>query len=130
MALPVNSICPGRMRFLSLILQEWRLDCTFIPRNSQQARDALTRLFVNGIRREGAQIATAAPHANVHLKEIAMNSSMKDKTEGTLHQMKGAIKEKVGQVTDNPKLTTEGHVEKVAGIVQEKIGEIKAVLDK
>ncbi len=59
-----------------------------------------------------------------------MNSSMKDKTEGTLHQMKGAIKEKVGQVTDNPKLTTEGHVEKVAGIVQEKIGEIKAVLDK
>jgi uncharacterized protein YjbJ (UPF0337 family) len=52
-----------------------------------------------------------------------MESSTKDKVEGTLHQMKGKIKEVAGIISDNPKLKAEGTGEKIAGKVQEKIGQ-------
>jgi len=50
--------------------------------------------------------------------------------EGTLHQVKGKVKEVAGKLTDNPKLEAEGTGEKIAGKVQEKIGEVKKVLGK
>jgi uncharacterized protein YjbJ (UPF0337 family) len=59
-----------------------------------------------------------------------MNSSAKDKAEGTFHQAKGAAKEILGKITDNPKLEAKGSAERVAGKVQEKVGEIKKVLGK
>ncbi|MBW4055157.1 MAG: CsbD family protein [Proteobacteria bacterium] len=59
-----------------------------------------------------------------------MKSSTKDQTEGTFHQVKGAIKEAAGKLTDNPKLEGEGTGEKIAGKVQEKLGQIKKVLEK
>jgi uncharacterized protein YjbJ (UPF0337 family) len=56
--------------------------------------------------------------------------SNKDKAEGVVHEVKGTIKEKVGQVTNNPELEGEGTGEKVGGKVQKKIGDIeKAVGD-
>ena len=59
-----------------------------------------------------------------------MKSSAKDQAEGTFHQAKGAVKEVVGKITDNPKLQAKGSAEKAAGHVQEKIGQIKKVLGK
>ena len=59
-----------------------------------------------------------------------MKSSMKDKAEGTFHELKGKAKEVAGKVTDNPKLEAEGTGEKIAGKVQEKIGQVKKVLGK
>ncbi|HEX8042063.1 CsbD family protein [Candidatus Deferrimicrobium sp.] len=59
-----------------------------------------------------------------------MKSSMKDKAEGTIHELKGKAKEIAGKVTDNPKLEAEGTGEKIAGKVQEKIGQVKKVLGK
>ena len=59
-----------------------------------------------------------------------MKSSIRDKTEGTFHQVKGKIKEVAGQLSDNPELEAEGTVEKMAGKVQEKIGEVKKVWEK
>jgi uncharacterized protein YjbJ (UPF0337 family) len=56
-----------------------------------------------------------------------MKSSTQDKAEGTFHQMKGKVKEVVGQLSDNPKLEAEGVGEKIAGQVQEKIGQVKKV---
>jgi uncharacterized protein YjbJ (UPF0337 family) len=53
-----------------------------------------------------------------------------DKVEGKLHEVKGAVKETAGKITDNPKLEAEGQVEKMAGKAQGKIGEIKKVLGK
>ena len=44
-----------------------------------------------------------------------MTQSMKDKIKGTLHEAKGTVKEKVGQVTNNPNLTAKGKIEKLAG---------------
>jgi uncharacterized protein YjbJ (UPF0337 family) len=56
-----------------------------------------------------------------------MKSSTKDKAEGTVHQMKGKVKEVTGKLSDNPNLEAEGTVEKIAGKVQEKIGQVKKV---
>ena len=36
-----------------------------------------------------------------------MKPSTKDEIEGTLHEAKGKIKQKAGQVTNNPKLAAE-----------------------
>jgi uncharacterized protein YjbJ (UPF0337 family) len=56
-----------------------------------------------------------------------MADSTKDKIEGTVHDVKGTIKEKVGQATNNPDLRDEGTVEKVGGKVQKKVGDIEKV---
>lgn len=59
-----------------------------------------------------------------------MKPSTQDQTEGTLHELKGKVKEKVGQVSNNPKLAAEGQAEKLAGKVQKKVGQIEKVLEK
>jgi uncharacterized protein YjbJ (UPF0337 family) len=59
-----------------------------------------------------------------------MKPSTKDELEGTLHEAKGKVKEKVGQVTNNPNLETEGQGEKLAGKVQKKVGQVEEVLEK
>jgi uncharacterized protein YjbJ (UPF0337 family) len=57
-----------------------------------------------------------------------MKPSTKDKAQGTFHEVKGKVKEKVGRATNNPDLEAEGQVEKIAGKVQKKIGQVKKVL--
>jgi uncharacterized protein YjbJ (UPF0337 family) len=57
-----------------------------------------------------------------------MKSSSRDKAEGTFHEVKGKVKEVVGEITDNSELEAEGTGEKIAGKVQKKIGEVKKVL--
>lgn len=57
-----------------------------------------------------------------------MKSGTKDQAEGTFHEVKGAVKEIAGIISDNPLLEAEGADEKIAGKVQGKIGQIKKVL--
>ena len=59
-----------------------------------------------------------------------MKSSTTDQIKGKLHEVKGKVKQTVGEVVDNRKLVNEGRDEKVAGIVQKKIGQIKRVFEK
>jgi uncharacterized protein YjbJ (UPF0337 family) len=59
-----------------------------------------------------------------------MKSSTKDHAEGMFHQIKGKVKEVVGELSDNPKLKAEGAGEKIAGFVQEKIGQVKKIFGK
>jgi uncharacterized protein YjbJ (UPF0337 family) len=59
-----------------------------------------------------------------------MKSSIRDKTEGTFHKVKGKAKEIAGKLSDDPELEAEGTAEKIAGNVQEKIGQVKKVLGK
>lgn len=58
-----------------------------------------------------------------------MKPSTQDQIEATIHQVKGAVKEKVGEVTNNPDLTAEGKAEKLAGKIQEKAGEIEKIFE-
>lgn len=59
-----------------------------------------------------------------------MKDSIKDKVEGTMHEVKGAVKQKTGRATNNPNLEAEGQDEKVAGKVQKKVGDIEKVFEK
>ena len=59
-----------------------------------------------------------------------MKSSIRDKTEGTFHEVKGKVKEIAGKLSDNPKLEAKGKGKKIAGKVQEKIGQVKKVWGK
>jgi uncharacterized protein YjbJ (UPF0337 family) len=59
-----------------------------------------------------------------------MSESTKDKIEGKAHELKGAVKEKIGQVTNDPDLQDEGTAERIGGKVQKKIGDIEKVFEK
>jgi uncharacterized protein YjbJ (UPF0337 family) len=59
-----------------------------------------------------------------------MQNSTTDKIQGQAHEVKGAIKQKIGQVTNNPNLETEGAAERVAGKVQKKVGDVETVFEK
>jgi uncharacterized protein YjbJ (UPF0337 family) len=59
-----------------------------------------------------------------------MKQSTKDQIKGSLHEAKGKVKEKVGDVTNNPNLAAEGQGENLAGKVQKKVGQIEKVFEK
>jgi uncharacterized protein YjbJ (UPF0337 family) len=59
-----------------------------------------------------------------------MKPGIQDEIEGKLHNLKGKVKEKAGELTNDPDLEAEGQVEEIAGIVQEKVGQVKKVLEK
>jgi len=54
-------------------------------------------------------------------------TSTHDRVEGKVHEVKGAIKEKIGQATNNPDLQDEGTAERVDGVIERKVGDIKKV---
>ena len=59
-----------------------------------------------------------------------MKSSTKDQLQSKAHEIKGAVKEKVGQVTNRPDVEETGQDEKVAGKIQKKVGQIEKVFEK
>jgi uncharacterized protein YjbJ (UPF0337 family) len=59
-----------------------------------------------------------------------MKPGTKDEIAGRVHEVKGTIKEKVGQLTNDPDLEGEGIGEKIAGKVQKKIGQVETVIEK
>jgi len=54
-----------------------------------------------------------------------MKPSTEDKTTGTLHEVKGAIKQEAGKLTKNANLEVDGIAEKNAGKVQHVVGKIE-----
>lgn len=59
-----------------------------------------------------------------------MKPSTENEIAGKVHQVKGKIKEKVGQLTNDPDLEAEGIGEQIGGKLQKKIGQVKRVLGK
>jgi uncharacterized protein YjbJ (UPF0337 family) len=59
-----------------------------------------------------------------------MKPSTENEIAGKVHEVQGAIKEKVGQLTNDPDLEGEGTDEKIGGKVQKKIGQVQKVLGK
>lgn len=52
----------------------------------------------------------------------------KDRTEGSLNQAKGSLKETAGKVTGDSKLEAEGKSDKLSGKIQNAVGGIKDAL--
>jgi uncharacterized protein YjbJ (UPF0337 family) len=63
-------------------------------------------------------------------KGESMKQSTTDQAAGAFHEVKGAAKEKAGQISNNPDLAAEGHAEKAVGTIQKKIGQIEKVFEK
>jgi uncharacterized protein YjbJ (UPF0337 family) len=59
-----------------------------------------------------------------------MKPSTKNEVAGTIHEVKGKIKETVGHVTNNPNLEAEGIGERIGGKVRKKIGQVQKVIEK
>ena len=58
------------------------------------------------------------------------STSTHDHVEGKVHEVKGAVKEKIGKFTNDPKLQDQGTAERIDGIVEKKIGDVKKVFGK
>jgi uncharacterized protein YjbJ (UPF0337 family) len=59
-----------------------------------------------------------------------MKPSTENQVAGKIHEVKGAIKEKAGKLTNDPDMEDEGTGEKIAGKVQKKIGQVQKVIEK
>jgi uncharacterized protein YjbJ (UPF0337 family) len=59
-----------------------------------------------------------------------MKESTQDQAAGTLHEVKGKVKQSVGRATNNPDLEAEGATEKIGGKIQKKIGQVKKIFGK
>jgi uncharacterized protein YjbJ (UPF0337 family) len=57
-----------------------------------------------------------------------MKLSTDDKATGKLHEVKGAIKQKAGELTRNPNLEAGGRAEKNAGKVQGFAGKVEKAI--
>jgi uncharacterized protein YjbJ (UPF0337 family) len=76
----------------------------------------------------GPQVA--AQRMVIFPQRSIMKDSTKDKLEGTTHELKGAVKEKLGHASNNADLESKGKTEKVAGKIQKKVGDVEKVLEK
>ncbi len=56
-----------------------------------------------------------------------MKNSTKDEAKGKAHEVKGAVKEKIGHAVNDPELEGEGLDEKIAGKIQKKVGQVEKV---
>lgn len=82
--------------------------------------------------RRGIPVAGFTPHARAHgYKWIRRTTAAtqkrrpcvdKNRTEGTKHEVKGAIKEGAGKLTGNKTKEVSGNIEKNAGKVQKAVG--------
>jgi uncharacterized protein YjbJ (UPF0337 family) len=57
-----------------------------------------------------------------------MKLSTDDKATGQLHEVKGAVKQKVGELANDPNLEADGKAEKTAGKVQNVVGKIEKAI--
>jgi len=57
-----------------------------------------------------------------------MKDSTKDRIEGNAHEVRGAVKERIGHAVNDPDLEAGGQAEKVGGKVQKKVGEVEKVV--
>jgi uncharacterized protein YjbJ (UPF0337 family) len=59
-----------------------------------------------------------------------MKPSTENKIAGNVNEVKGKIKEKVGELTNDPNLEAEGVGEYIVGNAQKKIGQVQKIVEK
>ena len=58
-----------------------------------------------------------------------MDKSTTDQIEGTFHELKGKVKETVGDTVKNHDMKVEGSEENLNGKIQKKVGQIEKVFN-
>jgi len=59
-----------------------------------------------------------------------MKSSTRDKIKGLKEKIKGSVKERLGSVSGNRDLEEEGKIDQLKGAGREKVGELKKVFNQ
>jgi uncharacterized protein YjbJ (UPF0337 family) len=59
-----------------------------------------------------------------------MKTSTQDEIAGKAHEVKGKIREKAGELANDPDLEGKGISERVAGNVQKKLGQLQRIFEK
>ena len=59
---------------------------------------------------------------------VSVKQSARGRAKGTFHEVKGKVKEKVGQATSNPQFGSRSQIKKIGGKVQKKIGQVEKFL--
>jgi uncharacterized protein YjbJ (UPF0337 family) len=77
-----------------------------------------------------SDVLALRPNWNASTGVSKMKPSIKNEIAGKVHEVKGKIKEKAGQMTNDPDLEGKGLAEKIAGKVQNKVGHVEKVLGK
>jgi uncharacterized protein YjbJ (UPF0337 family) len=77
-----------------------------------------------------SMIVAVTKKSKLVLGRSTMRASSRNEIKGKVHQVKGTIKKKLGQLTDNPKLEIEGATESFAGRLQHKLGQMQKVVEK
>jgi uncharacterized protein YjbJ (UPF0337 family) len=57
-----------------------------------------------------------------------MKLSTDDRATGKIHEVKGAIRQRVGELANDPNLEADGKTEKIAGKVQNIVGKIEKAI--
>jgi uncharacterized protein YjbJ (UPF0337 family) len=63
------------------------------------------------------------------MRRKTMKPGTADEIAGKVREVKGTIKEKIGQLTNDADLEGEGIGEKISGKVQKKIGQVEKVIE-
>jgi uncharacterized protein YjbJ (UPF0337 family) len=61
---------------------------------------------------------------------LTVKQSYRDKAVGKIHAIKGAIRQKAGEISKDPDLAADGNAEKNAGKVQNLVGKLEKALGK
>jgi uncharacterized protein YjbJ (UPF0337 family) len=59
-----------------------------------------------------------------------MKTGIQNQIAGKAHEVKGKIKQKAGELANNPDLEGEGITERIAGTVQKKLGQVQRIFKK
>jgi len=59
-----------------------------------------------------------------------MENSTTDQVKGAFKEAKGAVKEKVGEMANDPNMADRGREENVEGKIQKKVGQVERVFEK
>jgi uncharacterized protein YjbJ (UPF0337 family) len=70
------------------------------------------------------------PKESIMTASTSTTSSTHDRVEGKVHEVKGAIKEKIGQMTNDPNLQDRGTAERIDGVIEKKVGDVKKIFGK
>ena len=73
---------------------------------------------------------TGAAALNPANGATVMKPSTKNKVQGKFHEMKGKVRAKAGELTNDPGLQAKGIVEEASGQVQGMLGHVEKTLEK
>jgi uncharacterized protein YjbJ (UPF0337 family) len=79
---------------------------------------------------EFSDVLAPSCHSNFSTGVSKMKPSIENEIAGKVHEVKGKIKEKAGQMTNDPDLEGKGLAEKIAGKIQNKVGHAEKALGK